>query len=477
MDWVLPARCNTWIRLDAQFHVGFYEDSGNDMIDRTAMVNIIHLHALTDTWAIPPSVVWVSAAYQQLTNIGVFNELYEHNTRWLDTLCKVQGRGNIPVRRVFQMLRDGYDPCVDWMRFAVPSVGFRGTLGNANCLGSLAKAFTLGTVCAGSPAHFWAAVGNVIAINMGAANDQHIDCAPAWMVGYDPDGSFPGGVADTLWIQGNLSTDLPGLALPHGPKSTVLGGFNISAGSNVLDYTPAHGGPAIIFGSEDNGNILTIPGAGDTSLSQSLQHLRGYPTNPWLGSVSAPMVGYMRYVSGTRIAMFQDPGLTIALNAVTAVSTGTPQVVMRGSPRIYTSISGIAADPAGETLLRIGHKNDEAFFQYRGKESSAIHTLIAKSGMRNTPILMAGGSTDIRHAGIWTVGRINYGLPDFAVSADIPPILYEAPFLDEQLIGITGQAAKSGGQSIYGGTPGNHPATLMREIWARALATVDLVAP
>ena len=372
----------------------FIESSANDAIDHNIMKSVLQIHAMLASYASPPNITWVSNAMKAETDTNIGHHLFDHNSKWLDGWCKTQGCGLINFRREFVKRRDGFDPHLDVMRSVQPYT--TAINGQVTILTGLTKGFCVGLTYTGTAAAFWAAVGNQLGFTLGQAiNDSgSTGYCPLFRVGYDATGAFPGGVADSIYWQVDLwQGGAPGMGLPNICKPTVLGGFAMTAGSNVLTYSASNGGPSTIFVAGDNGGILTVPGAGDTGTSNSQPGANGYVTTPWSGSYAAPLVGYMKYVSGTQVSLWADAAMTTTpLNAVNAISASTPQFVFRGSPRIYPGISGISSDSKTTTTMRFWSIGDEVGFWWQGRDDQAVRSVAVKPGGHTTLILSLAGS-------------------------------------------------------------------------------------
>lgn len=454
--------------------IGF-ELSSNDILQPGAELNgFIHLHSLLKTWPVPPNPFWVLNPTVIQDAASADHAFYDSGCRLVSTWCKVNGLTCIDIRRQWQQARDGFDAQVD--RMVQGSGGVPGgALSNSSPTNVYTTGFTIGASYNGTPAAFWVEVGNQIGLTLNGWRDANEDFLPGFIVGYDPDGAFPGGVADTIYIQGNITSAIPGAGLPGGAVPAVLGGYSISAGNNVLNYAPAFGGPTNVFSTADDGKIITIPKAGSTDFTLTNQRVRGYPTSTNVGvNQPAPLVGYMKYISGTQVQIYSDSGLSVALNAVTAVSNAAATFILRGSPRVYTNISGIAADAGATATFKIGHQDDRAFFKWGNQESKFIDTLIVKSGYQNSPIIMFAGATSNLHSKL-TVAVNAMGYNDIAY-ASTKPFLCATSVTDDELLGGAGALATDTQlpASDFGGNGGNHPGALFNDLIIRALDTVDL---
>lgn len=446
------------------------EWSGNDIAFYDTIKKFIHLNALLETWPEPPATLWVVSPYHSLTSAGMDHSRFTDSaSRFVESYCRVTGKGILNFRRELTKKRDGFDPNIDrMMANQPPTLGDWGNICVAPNGGVLAWA--CGRVFYGPALEFWRAAGYVVSATCGGAADMKMDCHGCFHVGYDPDGIFPGGRPDELYIQVDIGPDLPGAGLPGASCPTVMGHYSISAGSNRLSYRPAYSGPLNIFLPIDDGTIFTVPNCGSPSSSVSIPpHVRNCPRSPWFISQAGPMVAYAKFVDGCNIDLYVDEDCTQPAFAITTISPDTVQFVLRGSPRIYPGIADIAADVSHQTHLRMWSHDDRVGMIWQSNESKAFSSIAVKGGMPYPLIFLANGTPD---SGLSSKFRIRThgveGLPDFALGERT---LCQPDELDEALLGPAwGSAAVTPG----GGSGQNHPSTGMNKIWRRVIGATDL---
>jgi hypothetical protein len=447
------------------------EWSANDAAALGNITAFVALIAMVKNWPTPPAILVVyhipeSAAQ---TNINLF--WWDNWSMGLSRLCSNMGVGFIDLTAPIFALRNGYDVRNHILERVPPPTT---TVTNYNPTLYGCDGWELAFFYTGTPLAFWTAMGNMASFPMASDNDgNNTIYANNFIVGYDQADGYPGAPSatpDALWMRGDFGRQLPGFALQGGTQPRLYGTYAMTSGSNAITYTPYLGGPANAWVSGDNGKIVTVVGAGSTSTGAAV-NVRATPV-PVGGNAIGHLVGYLHYISGTSATIFADAALTVPLNAVTTIS-GQSFGVLFGSPRVYSSITGIAAGGSGTQILRVSVRDGEAVLNYGGN-SRTLRRACAQPGsfgMSMTYVLNGNPAATYANA----PGSTS---PEFFISKTgsvATRALVRPSKVDDDVVGPN---SYSGVVLLKtGGSGGNHPSELIQDIYTFGLTNVNLTIP
>lgn len=445
------------------------EWSANDVPATSNVTAFMALIAMIKNWPRPPAIIVVYDPYQALGAGGIENEWYDRWGTHLGALCTLLGVGYIDLRSPLVMSRNGYDPRHSVLERVPPPntvvTGYNPT--HYNVCG-----YHLGWYYIGTSLAFWTAMGGMVSAPM--LNDNtwnNTTYQNNFIVGYDRAEGYPGApsaMPDAIWMRADLGSQLPGAALYGGTTVRLYGSYTMLAASNQITYAPYSSGPANAWTNADNGEVVTVVGAGSPS-TEAAANVRATPVQAG-GMATGHLVGFAKYIDGTTLQIFADAGLTTPLNAVTAI-TGLSFGVLFGSPRVYSAITGIAAGANGVQALQISMRDNEAALTF-GSNHGTFRRILAQPGALPGPLTLTfAGNPNFP----WYTN--SDGLPYFYIAKPRPHAtrFFYAPSETDDT--ITGSATFNDGALPTGGSGGNHPSELFNRFAVRALSGVDLTIP
>lgn len=443
------------------------EWSANDVPAKANVTAFVAWLAMVKNWPTPPAIIVVYDPYQ---NTGAPN----NNNAWYDSwavslkeLCGIWNVGFVDLRTPLMMTRNGYDPRHSILERMAPPMT---TVTNYNPTFLNVNGFEMALSYNGTPLAFWAAMGNVAAFPMWNDNDNgNTVLANPAVFGYDQADGYPGAPSatpDMVWMRFDFGQQLPGHGTRGGTMPRLYGTYAMSALSNVITYTPFANGPATAWVAGDNGKVVTVVGAGSTSTGAAA-NVRATPVLPG-GTSVGHLVGYLKWTgSGTSVQIFADSGLTVPLNAVTAIS-GQGFGVMFGSPRVYApQITGIAAGGSGVQTFRVSIRDGEAVVNFGGN-SRTMRVRVAQPGAFGTHLnFLLGGNPSASFI------QNSNGLPEFFLARGRRMLV--APSMTDD--SITGPATFDNAALTTGGSGANHPSQLVNQMYSLGFDGLNLTIP
>jgi hypothetical protein len=441
------------------------EWSQNDVPQVTTLDDLAHLWATLQTWPTPPAVAFVLDMNNGL-NVANYGSYWDDSAiRFLEGFCLVRGCEVYNMTREKRKARDGIDPGFDMMK-RVFNHAPNASVGSYFPTGLAVKGFHQSFKWASTMSAGWTAVGNIATFPLGGCNDAVCDYSQNFMIQYRQAGDvMPGSVSDHLYVRADLDANQPGAALVGGTVPRVEGGYAVTAGTNSISYVPVWSGPASVFTAADNGQIFTLPNCGSTSSSTATAaNVRSSPA--LVGRTNTgPCVFYAGYVDATHVNMFSDAGLTTPLNAVTTVSAGAPQFILKGSPWVDTGFVGMSTITGAQAVLDVWTMNNEVGLQLNGNGGLLFRASAIRPNLTTALNFTFNGANALMTTSLPN----NQGSADTLISTNP---LNSVWYRDDAGIGpIIGD----GSIGPFGG--GGHPSSYMALLWEKVFAAHSFAIP